>query len=124
VVLVLYKFHLCTTAACAREHTDVSLLALGALTSELLVLLQASPLIDERPSNYLTVKAHLFFTHLPKAIKALGSLANADTSLMESEHRVVKADAGMTNAHRRTSHVLQFDSRRYAFSIATFDEIV
>lgn len=123
-MLVLYKFHLCTTAACAREHTDVSLLALGALTSELLVLLQASPLIDERPSNYLTVKAHLFFTHLPKAIKALGSLANADTSLMESEHRVVKADAGMTNAHRRTSHVLQFDSRRYAFSIATFDEIV
>ena len=112
MVQVLFKFHLCTAAVCAREHTDASIQTLGEMTSELLVLLKASPLIDERPSQYLTVKAHLFFTHLGKAIKELGSLSNADTSLMESEHRVIKADASMTNAHRRTSHVLKFDRRR------------
>jgi hypothetical protein len=112
VAQVLYRFHVYTTLATQSTHTEKTLEDLARLGDELLELLKDSPLMGVRPSAYLFVKAHLFFCHLVRAIKNMGSLSNMDSALMESHHIMTKADGTLTNVHSRLQQIMAVQLRR------------
>ena len=112
VVQYLYRFHEFTISALEKEHTDETLLQLARSADALLECLKQSALVTQRPSEYLFVKAHLFFFHLDRCIKNNGALSNTDSALMESHHIMTKSDGSLTGVHNRTLHIMAVQQRR------------
>lgn len=111
-VRYFHRFHVYTTMAMKTEHTDATLTELARYGDGLLTCLKDSRLLEERPSEYLFVKAHILFFLLPRCIKNNGSLTNTDCALMESHHITTKGDGFLTSAHNRTLQIMAVQQRR------------
>ena len=79
-VRYLYRFHVYTAMAMKTEHTDATLTDLARYADGLLTCLKDSPLLEERPSEYLFVKTHILFFLLPRCIKNMVSHSRPATA--------------------------------------------
>jgi hypothetical protein len=79
-VRYLYRFHVYTAMAMKTEHTDDTLAELARYADGLLTCLKDSPLLEERPSEYLFVKTHILFFLLPRCIKNMVSHSRPATA--------------------------------------------